>query len=212
MKTAGGSPRVKSVRPTRSNLLERRATPARFRTMTEYWLRRGFTIAVLLVATASCGATSEEKMAGFMLKSSAFADGSTLPIKFTCDGADQSPPLEWSVPPDGTRSFALVVDDPDAPSGIFRHWGTWNIPASTHGIDEGQASQFPQAINDFGEQGYGGACPPKGHGPHHYRFKLLALDTDRLDLPAGAKVSELEKAAAEHMLGRAELTGTYERK
>lgn len=150
-------------------------------------------------------------MAGFMLQSKAFGDGDTLPVKYTCDGEDQAPPLAWSDPPHGTKSFALVVDDPDAPSGTFRHWGAWNIPADSKGIEEGQASQFPQAVNDFGKQGYGGACPPEGHGPHRYRFKLFALDTDRLELPSGAKVIDVEKAAAEHMLGRAEMTGTYER-
>ena len=151
-------------------------------------------------------------MAGFMLSSNAFNDGGQLPTQSTCDGADQSPPLSWSGPPQGTKSFALVVDDPDAPSGTFRHWGAWNIPADTKVIEAGQGGHFPQATNDFGNQGYGGACPPEGHGPHRYRFKLFALDTDRLSLPGGAKVDEVEKAAAEHLLGRAELTGTYERK
>lgn len=151
-------------------------------------------------------------MANFMLQSQAFNDGETLPAKYTCDGDDRSPPLAWSGPPEGTKSFALVVDDPDAPGGTFRHWGAWNIPAGTRVIEEGQDGQFAQAVNDFGRPGYGGACPPEGHGPHHYRFKLFALDTDRLNLPSAAKVSDVEKAAAEHQVGRAELTGTYERK
>jgi len=167
-------------------------------------------IAALALMTG-CGGAKESEMAGFMLQSNAFDDGKTLPTEFTCDGDDKPPPLAWTDPPDGTRSFALVVDDPDAPNGTFRHWGAWNIPASENGLDEGQVDQFPQAINDFGRQGYGGACPPEGHGPHRYRFKLFALDTDKLDLPAGAKVLDVEKAASEHMLGRAELTGTYER-
>lgn len=151
-------------------------------------------------------------MASFMLKSSAFSDGERMPTQFTCDGADKSPPLSWSDPPQGTRGFALVVDDPDAPSGTFRHWGAWNIPVDTNVIEEGQGGQFTEAVNDFGKQGYGGACPPEGHGPHRYHFKLFALDTERLDLPSGARVAEIEKAATEHMLGQAELTGTYERK
>lgn len=151
-------------------------------------------------------------MAEFMLRSDAFSDGGALPTEFTCDGEDRSPPLSWSEPPQGTKSFALVVDDPDAPSGTFRHWGAWNIPPDAKLIEEGQGARFSQAKNDFGKQGYGGACPPKGHGPHRYRFKLFALDTETLDLPSGAPVSEVEKAAAEHMLGRAELTGTYERR
>lgn len=151
-------------------------------------------------------------MGSFMLRSTAFDDGQPIPGEHSCDGANKAPPLAWSDVPQGTKSFALVVDDPDAPSGTFRHWGAWNIPADSRTLEEGQASQFPEAVNDFGEQGYGGACPPKGHGPHRYRFKLFALDTDRLDLPPGAKVELVEKAAAEHMLGKAELTGTFERK
>lgn len=150
-------------------------------------------------------------MAGFMLQSNAFADGETLPTEFTCDGEDRAPPLSWSNPPDGTKSFALVVDDPDAPSGTFTHWGAWNIPVGSATLEQGQADRLPQAVNSFGKQGYGGACPPKGDGPHRYRFKLFALDTDKLELPPGARVEEVEKAASEHMLGKAELTGTYER-
>jgi hypothetical protein len=168
--------------------------------------------ALLAAALAGCGAAKEEAMANFMLRSTAFEDGQPLPADYSCDGANKSPPLGWSDPPRGTKSFALVVDDPDAPSGTFRHWGTWNIPAGSHGIEEGQGGQFPQAVNDFGSQGYGGACPPKGHGAHRYRFKLFALDTDKLDLPSGAKVEQVEATAADHLLGQAQLTGTYERK
>ena len=173
---------------------------------------RKFTAAAGWLALAGCGASEEKPMASFMLSSSAFNDGQQIPAEFSCDGEDRSPPLSWSGPPQGTKSFALVVDDPDAPSGTFRHWGAWNIPADANGLETGQGSQFPQALNDFGKQGYGGACPPKGHGAHRYRFKLFALDTDSLDLPPGAKVEQVEAAAAEHQLGRAELTGTYERK
>ena len=148
----------------------------------------------------------------FTLTSDAFADGQAIPTQFTCDGADQPPPLTWSEPPEGTRSLALIVDDPDAPSGTFRHWGAFDIPASTRAIGGGQGGTFPQAVNDFGNPHYGGPCPPKGHGPHRYRFKLLALDVDRLDVGASPKVSEVEARAGQHLLGRAELTGTYERR
>ena len=151
-------------------------------------------------------------MAGFMLNSNAFTDGEKLPTEFTCDGDDKAPPLAWSDPPQGTKSFALVVDDPDAPNGTFRHWGAWDIPADSKTLEASQADQLPQAVNDFGKQGYGGACPPQGHGPHRYRFKLFALDTEKLDLPPGARVEQVEKAASEHMLGQADLTGTYERR
>jgi hypothetical protein len=169
-----------------------------------------------LALLASCGAAKEADMAGFMLKSDAFAEGQALPTQFTCDGEDRSPPLSWSEPPNGTKSFALIVDDPDAPSGTFRHWAAFNIPAATRGLPAGAgndtAGDIAQAQNDFGRPGYGGACPPEGHGPHHYRFKLFALDADRLDLPPDAKIEQVEAAAAKRQLGLAKLTGTYERK
>lgn len=162
------------------------------------------------MALASCGATAEKaqkSVAQFSLTSSAFTDGQAIPALFTCDGANRQPPLEWGEPPAGTKSFALVVDDPDAPSGTFRHWGIFNIPASARSV----TAEVAQATNDFGKSGYGGPCPPKGHGPHHYRFKLLALGIDRLDL-SNPKVAQLEAEAEKHVVGRASLTGTYERK
>jgi Raf kinase inhibitor-like YbhB/YbcL family protein len=169
-----------------------------------------------LTLLASCGAATEADMADFMLKSDAFAEGQALPTQFTCDGADQSPPLSWSEPPGGTKSFALIVDDPDAPSGTFSHWAAFNIPASTRNLaaGAGNKSEAPmaQARNDFGNNGYGGACPPQGHGPHRYRFKLLALDVDRLNVPSEAKARDVEAQAEEHLVARAELMGTYERK
>ena len=178
--------------------------------------------AVLCVALASCGASDratdprgegaadKATVAGFSLASAAFRPGQPIPTEFTCDGADRSPALSWDEPPQGTRSFALVVDDPDAPSGTFRHWGAYDIPASARSIGAGQTLGTP-AINDMGKPGYGGPCPPKGHGSHHYHFKLFALDTGRLDLPSGARIADVEAAASEHQIARAELTGTYER-
>ena len=145
------------------------------------------------------------------LTSDAFTDGQPIPAQFTCDGADQTPTLHWTDPPAGTKSFALVIDDPDAPSGIFRHWGVFDIPSSTRSIGGGQRVGT-EVTNDFGKAGYGGPCPPKGHGTHHYHFKLFALDTASLDLSDGAKVEEVEQAAQKHALGRAELIGTFERK
>jgi Raf kinase inhibitor-like YbhB/YbcL family protein len=177
--------------------------------------------ALLLAGLASCGAgdragnqssgegpMENATIATFALTSEAFTNGQAIPNEFTCDGADQPPPLAWDEPPEGTRSFALIVDDPDAPSGTYRHWGAYDIPASARS----PGGDFPQAVNDFGKTGYGGPCPPPGHGPHRYRFKLFALDVDRLDLPAGAKVAQVESEAEKHVVGRAELTGTYERR
>ena len=180
--------------------------------------------ALALAALASCGASNQaandsnggtavenETLAKLDLTSSAFPDGGTIPTEFTCDGANRSPPLAWGEPPQGTKSFALVVDDPDAPSGTFDHWGAFDIPADTQSIAAGQ-SAGTEALNGFGRSGYGGPCPPKGHGPHHYRFKLMALDVDRLGLQADAKASDIERAAEQHLVGRAELTGIYERR
>jgi Raf kinase inhibitor-like YbhB/YbcL family protein len=145
------------------------------------------------------------------LTSTAFADGQPIPRQYSCDGGDRSPPLSWGEPPAGTKSFALIVDDPDAPSGLFRHWGAFDIPASTRSIDEAHPIG-EQAINGFGKAGYGGPCPPPGHGPHHYHFKLYALDVAQLGLPAGAKVEQLESEARRHAIAMGELIGTYERK
>jgi len=145
------------------------------------------------------------------LTSDAFQDGHSIPAYHTCDGANQSPPLSWGEPPEGTKSFALVVDDPDAPGGTFRHWGAFDIPASTRRLGAGQKLGV-QAQNDFGNRGYGGPCPPKGHGAHHYHFKLFALDTDQLDLSPGARVVDVESAARQNALAEGELIGTYQRK
>jgi Raf kinase inhibitor-like YbhB/YbcL family protein len=150
----------------------------------------------------------------FRMKSPAFQDGDRIPDRFTADADNLSPPIEWEGAPEGTRSFALVVEDPDAPSGTFRHWGVWDIPAGRNRIDEGAGSDrahSPQARNDFGNTRWDGPRPPKGHGAHHYHFHLAALDVDHLDLPAGTKVAEVWKAARAHMIGEAELVGTYER-
>ena len=145
------------------------------------------------------------------LTSSAFQNGGAIPTQYTCDGADQTPALMWGDPPSGTRSFALVIDDPDAPSGTFRHWGVYDIPASARSTG-GAERVGTEVANDFGKPGYGGPCPPKGHGPHHYHFKLFALDVEKLDIGAGAKVVDVENAAIKHAIAEGELIGTYERR
>lgn len=145
------------------------------------------------------------------LTSDAFKNGQAIPSEYSCEGAGHSPPLKWGEPPPGTKSFALVVDDPDAPSGLFRHSGAWDIPASARSLAGGQ-SLGRQAVNGFGKSGYGAPCPPPGHGPHHYHFKLYALDTGQLGLSAGAKAEEVENAARQHALAQGELVGIYERK
>ena len=142
--------------------------------------------------------------------SDAFRDGEPIPVQFTCDGTNETPILRWGEPPAGTKSFALVIDDPDAPSGIFRHWGVFDIPGSARSIGGGE-HLGTEVANDFGKPSYGGPCPPKGHGTHHYHFKLFALDTAALGLPATAKVADVENAARQHAIAEGELIGTYER-
>ncbi|MFP4559943.1 MAG: YbhB/YbcL family Raf kinase inhibitor-like protein [Thiohalorhabdus sp.] len=150
------------------------------------------------------------------LLSGVFRHDHHIPAKYTCDGEDTSPPLEWAGIPEGTRSLALVCDDPDAPGGTFHHWAVWDLPPETTFLEEGFSSpgapgRFPEGTNDFGRPAYGGPCPPGGHGTHHYHFRLLALDVDHLDLPADATVTQVEEAARGHVLAETELVGHYER-
>ena len=152
-------------------------------------------------------------MPTFELSSPAFAEGASIPQKYTCDGDDVSPPLAWQDPPDGTQSLALIVDDPDAPRGTWVHWVLYNLPAETRALPEALPSQaeLPDGSqhgeNSWQRLGYGGSCPPSG--PHHY-FKLYALDTV-LALEAGAEAGELSAAIEGHILGHGELMGTYSR-
>jgi Raf kinase inhibitor-like YbhB/YbcL family protein len=145
----------------------------------------------------------------FRLTSEAFRDGGAIPRRHTCDGEDVSPPLAWTAPPAQTRSLALVVDDPDVPGGTFTHWLGWGIDPAAGGLAEGEAASV-EGRCDFGETGYRGPCPPKGHGPHRYFFRLHALETE-LDLGPGASKEEVERALAGRALATAELVGTYER-
>ena len=148
-------------------------------------------------------------MADFELTSGAFAQGQPIPRRHTCEGEDVSAPLAWSGVPEGTVSLALVVDDPDAPSGTFTHCLAWGIDPAVGGLREGEAAPV-EGRNDFGSAGWRGPCPPPGHGPHRYFFKLHALD-GALDLPAGAGKAEVERAIERRALAVAELMGTYER-
>jgi len=148
------------------------------------------------------------------IKSSAFGSGEMIPAKYTCDGADFSPQLEWSGSPAGTRSFALICDDPDAPMGTWVHWVIYDIPPTATMLAEGitREKDLPgggtQGINDFRKIGYGGPCPPGG--THRYFFKLYALDTT-LGLKPGITKDQLLKAMRGHILAEAQLMGTYRR-
>jgi Raf kinase inhibitor-like YbhB/YbcL family protein len=143
------------------------------------------------------------------LTSTAFADGAAIPLKHTCDGENISPPLAWSFCPGGTRSLALIVHDPDAPSGDFIHWLAWNIDPAPGGLGNGTPAPA-EGSNGRGKAGYMGPCPPPGDGPHRYFHELHALDA-AVDLEPGASREQLEEALDGHVLGKAQLIGTFER-
>ena len=148
------------------------------------------------------------------ITSSAFEEGGMIPSKYTCDGADVSPPLRWEEIPGGTRSVALIGDDPDAPMGTWVHWVLFNLPADTKELaenippEETLTNGAKQGISDFGRIGYGGPCPPSG--THRYFFKIYALDIE-LDLESGANKHQLLMAMEGHILGQGQLIGKYKR-
>jgi len=162
----------------------------------------GGAVAILLSAIASFAAGG----ATMKITSSAFREGANIPSKFTCDGSDTSPPLQIAGVPSGAKSLVLIVDDPDAPSGLFTHWLVWNIPPQTGSIAEGSAPQGVQGANDFGKSGYRGPCPPPG--THRYSFKIFALDRE-LELRSGAKRSQVDAAMKGHVIAQGELVGRY---
>jgi Raf kinase inhibitor-like YbhB/YbcL family protein len=151
----------------------------------------------------------------FSISSASFQNGKDIPKKFTCDGGDVSPALSWTDPPAGSKSFALIADDPDAPKGTWTHWVLYDLPATTTNLPEGvpKIGELPsggrQGDTDFHKIGYGGPCPPPGK-PHRYFFKLYALDT-KLNLKVGASKQEVEQSMQDHILGKAELMGKYGR-
>ena len=150
------------------------------------------------------------------LRSSGFRNGTIIPRRFTCDGEDMSPPLQWANAPAGARSFVLLCDDPDAPAGVWHHWAAYDIPADQTELAEDAARHpvgngFAQAINDFRKAGYGGPCPPHQHGIHHYHFRLLALSVDRLPVGAKASCREVEREARKHVIAEATIIGLYQR-
>lgn len=150
------------------------------------------------------------------LSCEAFVEGGAMPVEFTCDGEGRSPPLRWSGAPEATKSFVLLVDDLDAPSGVFHHWACYDIPAHHTDLVEGAGSpepfeDFRHAVNDFGELGYGGPCPPEGHGAHRYRFRLLALGCAELSIRTHPACVEVELAARPHLLSEARVIGVYHR-
>jgi Raf kinase inhibitor-like YbhB/YbcL family protein len=181
---------------------------------------------VLLLATMAAvyvfsrlpriAANQKAPMSDLYLKTPAFQPGSEIPQQYTCEGEDLSPPMQWGGAPKGTQSFALIAEDPDAPSGTFTHWVLYELPPSVTELPQGlprtEHVKFggSQGMNDFGKLGYGGPCPPPGK-PHRYFFKLYALD-NMPDVKPGAKKEDLERAMEGHVLAQAEIMGKYQRK
>jgi Raf kinase inhibitor-like YbhB/YbcL family protein len=178
-------------------------------------LVKGVTPIVAALALLAC---EEGSAMAFKLGSPAFAASGTIPARHTCDAEDLSPRLEWSDPPAGTGAFALICDDPDAPAGTWVHWVIYDLPGDARSLPEGvptdRVLRAPpgarQGVNDFRKTGYGGPCPPPGKA-HRYFFRLYALDGP-LGLEPGATKAQVERAMEGHVLGRAELMGTYARR
>jgi Raf kinase inhibitor-like YbhB/YbcL family protein len=193
-----------------------------------------FTMAGLLGLLASPGCWRTDSLPAedpsrltIQLRSSVFSDGGMIPKTFTCDGSDQSPPLEWSGVPSSARTLALICDDPDAPAGTWSHWVVFNLSPGVKALKEGvppeetvsaavlrtepaadKASASRQGQNDFGKIGYGGPCPPSG--THRYFFRLYALDAG-LELGSRATRADLLKAIQGHILAEGRLIGKYQR-
>ena len=193
--------------------------------------RNAMLLSMILALTTAAGCSSEPRAkaepgspaeaaaaaptASLKLHTAAFKPGADIPRKFTCTGPDVSPALDWDEPPAGTRSLALIMDDPDAPAGTWVHWVVFDLPASTRQLPEGvpKAEAVPgggrQGVNDFGKTGYGGPCPPPGK-PHRYFFKLYAVDRP-LGLDARATKHDVEQAMQGHILAQGELVGRFGR-
>jgi Raf kinase inhibitor-like YbhB/YbcL family protein len=176
-------------------------------------------LTIIAVGAVSCTvsepALPEEGKMTLSLSSPIFQEGEEIPIEYTCDGQDISPPLIWGEPPSETQSFALIMDDPEASGGVFTHWLLFNLPADSRELPEAVpldnelANGALQGKNGFGAIGYGGPCPPAGSA-HHYRFTLYALD-QTLDLMMGASRKQVIDAITGHILAWGQLTGIYQR-
>jgi len=191
-------------------------------------MRLGWLMAALALAVTACGngeemrepveaeLGEEETAVSLELMSTAIDEGAPIPVEFTCDGDNLSPPLNWTGVPPGTRSLALVVDDPDAPRGTWVHWVVYDIPRDVVDLPEALPDdrELPfgarHGTNDFKNLGYGGPCPPPG-GPHRYFFKLYALDR-ALNLEPGSTKQELLSAMEGHILAEGQLMGSYQRR
>jgi Raf kinase inhibitor-like YbhB/YbcL family protein len=181
-------------------------------------MRLTIKVAALLILGGCITVAQQAQPAGgasmtFALTSSAFPSGGEIPKQYTCKGSDISPPLEWTGAPQRTASFALIMDDPDAPAGTWVHWVLWNAPATAHTLPEGVPKREQlddgtrQGLNSFHKVGYNGPCPPGGK-THRYFFRLYALD-GKLELASSASRADLDAAMKGHVLGQAEYMGTF---
>ncbi|MDQ7029914.1 MAG: YbhB/YbcL family Raf kinase inhibitor-like protein [Ardenticatenia bacterium] len=190
-------------------------------------MRHLFVLAVALISLLSLVAcvptrprgtsvpeTAPSSPQAFTLMSPAFDDGGLIPTRYTCDGEDLSPPLRWAGAPADTRSFALIVTDPDAPRGTFTHWVLFDLPAEISSLPEGLGvgTVGVAGRNDFGRLGYGGPCPPQGDNPHRYIFTLYALRSASLSLPEGASRDQVGAAMSGYVVGEVSYTGRYGRR
>jgi Raf kinase inhibitor-like YbhB/YbcL family protein len=172
-------------------------------------------LCIIIGGALNASLSSGENNVALTISSKSFTNGGDIAKKFTCDGEDVSPELSWNGAPAGTKSFALLSDDPDAPVGNWNHWTLWNAPPESRGLPEGtkKVAQLPdgtqQGLNDFPKVGYNGPCPPPGK-PHRYYFKLFALDA-KLTLKQNSGKRDLETAMKGHILAQAEWMGRYGR-
>jgi len=158
-------------------------------------------------ATAGLLLMAASPAAAMTLESHDFEPGTTIPTEYTCDGENTSPALSWSDLPEGTKSLALIVEDPDAPGGVWVHWVVYNVPAERGGLGRGEKAGT-EAGTSFGKAGYGGPCPPEGDIGHRYFFRLYALD---VLMPEVRDAAALKKAMKDHVLAQAETMGRYAR-
>ena len=166
-----------------------------------------FAAAVGLLAACQPPATDTSGSVKFKSSSPAFVDSGSIPQKYTCQGDNVSPELNWSEAPASVKSFALIMEDPDAPGGTFTHWVLFNMPAATKQLAEGTSPIGVGGNNSLSQTGYMGPCPPSG--VHRYYFRLYALDVPALNLQAGAARSEVEAAMKGHIIGAADTMGRY---
>ncbi|MBW2020678.1 MAG: YbhB/YbcL family Raf kinase inhibitor-like protein [Deltaproteobacteria bacterium] len=183
--------------------------------------RHLFRISLVFLLTLACTVATQDKgqadqVTKLQVESAAFKAGDTIPKRYTCDGADVSPPLAWSAPPEGTEQLVLICDDPDAPGRTWVHWVLFGLSPNTLGVPEDVPQEevvlvgAKQGRNDFGRIGYGGPCPPRGMGTHRYFFKVYAVDLPP-HIPAGATKAQVIRMIRGHILAEGQLMGRYGR-